>query len=228
MSVRREPDARQSDREVDAILASIADGVIAVDGGWCCTHANPAAERMLQRGAGGLIGVAILDTLAPDADDPIRTSALASKHANAPVAFSAPARRLDAWVEFRGFPHPGGFTMIFRDVTDERLAHRAWLDGDSEGQAQRRANHHLFETTLDLILVVDRKGNIVQVSPSSAAILGYQPAELIGHNAIEFLYAEDLERTRTEMRLARRGRLMRNFETRYVHKDGRAVTLAWT
>jgi signal transduction histidine kinase/CheY-like chemotaxis protein len=30
------------------------------------------------------------------------------------------------------------------------------------------------------------------------------------------------------MRAARRGRLTRNFETRYVHKDGRVVTLGWT
>jgi hypothetical protein len=29
------------------------------------------------------------------------------------------------------------------------------------------------------------------------------------------------------MRSARRGHNMRNFETRYVHKDGRAVMLTW-
>ena len=29
------------------------------------------------------------------------------------------------------------------------------------------------------------------------------------------------------MRSARRGQLMRNFDTRYIHKDGRAVTLSW-
>jgi PAS domain-containing protein len=29
------------------------------------------------------------------------------------------------------------------------------------------------------------------------------------------------------MRLARRGRVMRNFECRYVHRDGRVVSLTW-
>jgi hypothetical protein len=29
------------------------------------------------------------------------------------------------------------------------------------------------------------------------------------------------------MRLARRGRLMRNFECRYVHRDGHLVPLSW-
>ena len=50
---------------------------------------------------------------------------------------------------------------------------------------------------------------------------------MIGHSAIEFIHPDDLDRTRAEMRAARRGRLMRNFETSYVHKDGRAVALTW-
>ncbi|MBZ0148751.1 MAG: PAS domain S-box protein, partial [Pseudorhodoplanes sp.] len=45
---------------------------------------------------------------------------------------------------------------------------------------------------------------------------------------IDFIHPDDLESTRNEMRLARRGRAVRNFESRYVHKDGRAVTLAWS
>lgn len=69
---------------------------------------------------------------------------------------------------------------------------------------------HLFETSLDLILITDRRGNFVQVSPSAAAILGYKPEEMIGRSAAEFLYPGDLERTRREMRLARRGRHLHN------------------
>jgi signal transduction histidine kinase len=50
---------------------------------------------------------------------------------------------------------------------------------------------------------------------------------MIGQSAVDFIYPEDLDRTREEMRAARRGRQMRNFETRYVHKDGQAVMLTW-
>ena len=50
---------------------------------------------------------------------------------------------------------------------------------------------------------------------------------MIGHSAVEFIHPDDLDSTREEMRAARRGRQMRNFETRYVHKDGQAVTLTW-
>ena len=58
-------------------------------------------------------------------------------------------------------------------------------------------------------------------------ILGYEPAEMIGHSAVEFIHPDDLDSTREEMRSARRGEHMRNFETRYVHKDGQIVTLTW-
>ena len=94
--------------------------------------------------------------------------------------------------------------------------------------ADQSINQRIFETSLDLILVVDPKGTFIRVSPSSFAILGYRPEELIGHSAAETLYPDDLESTRQEMRLARRGQAMRNFECRYVHKNGRIVTLAWT
>ncbi|MBI3512877.1 MAG: MASE4 domain-containing protein [Proteobacteria bacterium] len=89
-------------------------------------------------------------------------------------------------------------------------------------------NQRIIETSQDLILVVDRTGTFIRVSPSVAAILGYRPEEWIGRNGADFVHPDDLERTRAEMRVARRGRRMRNFETRYVHKNGRAVTMAWT
>jgi PAS domain-containing protein len=74
-----------------------------------------------------------------------------------------------------------------------------WLPAamrDADGAIRRTSNalaqeteerRRLFETSLDLILVTDRRGNLVRVSPSSAATLGYSPEEMIGHNAIEFI-----------------------------------------
>lgn len=97
-----------------------------------------------------------------------------------------------------------------------------------EIEAAHSINQRIFETSLDLILVVDRQGNFIRVSPSSMAIIGYPPEDLVGHSAAEFLYPDDLESTRQEMRLARRGQVTRNFDTRYVHKDGSVVPLTWT
>jgi PAS domain S-box-containing protein len=113
-----------------------------------------------------------------------------------------------------------GASKTARDITESKRTERAL---DQEIEERRR----IFETSQDLILVTDTKGSFVQVSPSSMTILGYRPDEMIGHSAVEFIHPDDLESTRDEMRSARRGRHMRNFETRYVHKDGQAVTLTW-
>jgi PAS domain S-box-containing protein len=110
-----------------------------------------------------------------------------------------------------------GFAKITRDFTERRKADEA-----------QSLIGRIFATSLDLILVVNQKGDFIQASPSSLALLGYAPEEMVGHTATAFIYPEDLESTRNEMRLARRGRVTRNFDCRYVHKDGRIVTLAWT
>jgi PAS domain S-box-containing protein len=113
-----------------------------------------------------------------------------------------------------------GASKIARDIGDTKRTQRALNQEIEERQ-------RIFETSQDLILVTDTYGRFVQVSPSSMTILGYRPEEMIGQVATEFIHPEDLDSTREEMRAARQGRLMRNFETRYVHKDGQAVQLTW-
>src|SRR5688572_461534 len=72
-------------------------------------------------------------------------------------------------------------------------------------------NQRLFETSLDLILVVDRGGNFIRVSPSARAILGRDAESMVGQSAVGYIHPDDLDSTREEMRAARRGRQMRNF-----------------
>jgi PAS domain S-box-containing protein len=114
-----------------------------------------------------------------------------------------------------------GASKIARDITESKQTQQALTQ---EIEERRR----IFETSQDLILVTDTAGNFVQVSPSATAILGYQPAEMIGHSAVEFIHPDDLENTRNEMRTARRGQSKRNFETRYIDKEGKTVALNWT
>jgi PAS domain S-box-containing protein len=113
-----------------------------------------------------------------------------------------------------------GASKTARDIGESKRTQRALSQEIEERQ-------RIFETSQDLILVTDTAGTFVQVSPSSMTILGYQPEEMIGHRAVEFIHPDDLDSTRKEMRAARHGRHMRNFETRYLHKDGEAVTLTW-
>jgi PAS domain S-box-containing protein len=113
-----------------------------------------------------------------------------------------------------------GASKIARDITESKR---------TEGALSREIEERqrIFETSQDLILVTDGFGTFVQVSPSSMAILGYRPEEMVGHTAVDFIHPDDLEATRHEMRSARRGGQRRSFEARYPHKDGRIVVLNW-
>jgi len=114
-----------------------------------------------------------------------------------------------------------GASKSARDITESKRTEKAL---DQEIEERRR----IFETSHDLILVTDTAGNFIQVSPSVTSILGYEPADMVGHSAVEFIHPDDLENTRSEMRAARRGQNKRNFETRYIDKAGKAVALNWT
>jgi PAS domain S-box-containing protein len=205
----------------DAIITASLDGRIT---GW-----NPAAERLFGFTAAEAVGKAS-DLIVPpeqmpevrdmlsrigqgSAIEPHETVRL--HHSGNPVSVSisiSPIRTAAGAII--------GASMIAHDVTEAKKTREA-LNREIE-ERQR-----IFESSQDLILVTDSQGNLVQVSPSARTILGYAPEEMIGFSSIKFIYSDDLNSTRDEMRTTRRRKHTRNFDTRFIHKDGRIVTLSW-
>jgi PAS domain S-box-containing protein len=213
--------------DAETVLGGISDGIVALDNDWRLVYANAAATRIWGRDLTMFMGKSIHDSLGIPEDNKFRLAYMASKHNGEPIAFSGYSEIFAAWVDVRGYPHAEGYIILFRATSPERqIAPRT--ESEREREAARSINQRIFDTSLDLILVVDRQGYFLRVSPSARAILGHKPEEMIGRNAKEFVYAADLETTRANMRHARRGRDPRNFECRYVHKDGYSVPLTWT
>ena len=212
----------------DSVLAGISDGIIAVDNDWRIVYLNPAGERLWGRTARTIVGKTIHEALDISADNPFRLVYATSKSNNEPVSFSGYSEIFGAWVEVRGYPHPGGYTILFRSANEEPGRAGIIQESERERTTIRSINQRIFDTSLDLILVVSKRGDFVRVSPSSHAILGRAPDDMVGRSATDFVLPEDLENTRNEMRRARRGALSRTFECRYLHKDGHPVPIAWT
>jgi PAS domain S-box-containing protein len=224
--------ARRFDRErlFSAVVESSNDAIITKSLDGTISAWNPAAERLFGHTAAEAVGQGIDLIVPPDRRaeeaeilrrigfgekiDRLETIRLHKSGREVEVSLSILPIRSAAGEII-------GAAKTARDITESRRTQRA-LDRETE-ERQR-----VFETSNDLILVTDTAGNYVQVSPSSMAIVGYEPAEMIGHSAVEFIHPDDLENTRNEMRAARRGQLKRNFECRYIHKDGHAVALNWT
>jgi PAS domain S-box-containing protein len=205
----------------DAIITKNLDGVIT---GW-----NRAAERLFGFTAAEAVGNRIDIIAAPDRRGEVRQMLDRVAQGEAIEHYETLRRHKDGrevQVSLRISPIRSaggeiiGASKTARDISESKKTQQAL---NQEIEERRR----IFETSQDLILVTDTAGRFVQVSPSSMTILGYRPDEMIGHIAVEFIHPDDLDSTRQEMRAARHGRQMRNFETRYLHKDGQAVTLTW-
>jgi PAS domain S-box-containing protein len=107
-----------------------------------------------------------------------------------------------------------------RRLTDARQTERAL-------QQQLEERRQLFDASQDLIMIMDSRGHIVQISPSSATVLGYRPDEMIGRSGVDFIHPAHLDQSREEMRALRRGGSPKLADTRCFHKDGREVWLSW-
>jgi PAS domain S-box-containing protein len=205
----------------DAIITKSLDGTIT---GW-----NPAAERLFGFTAAEVVGKSI-DLIVPadrmseahDMLDRICRGERIQHHET--IRLRSDGSPVEVSLGISPIKTPSG-TIIGASKTATDITERKRTEKALSQEIEER--RRIFESSQDLILVTDSEGTLMQVSPSAPAILGYLPAEMIGRNAIEFIHGEDLENARAEMRGSRRGRHSRNYDSRYLHKDGRIVTLSW-
>ena len=77
-----------------------------------------------------------------------------------------------------------GIMSVGRDITDRKLA-------DEKLKQSEKFYRSLIADSLDGMLLVNPCGTITFVSPSIRHILGYQPEEVAGRNAFEFVHPDD-------------------------------------
>ncbi len=77
-------------------------------------------------------------------------------------------------------PEFQGFILNFWDVTDTRKAEKALAESE-------RKYRQIFNTISDIYFRLDRQGKITEISPSVKAITGYEPGEVIGKSADDFM-----------------------------------------
>jgi PAS domain S-box-containing protein len=112
------------------------------------------------------------------------------------------------------------FNGFVRDITERSRTQQTL-------RQQTEELRRIFEASQDLIMVMDSRGIVVQISPSCETILGYQRDAMIGHGGDEFIHPDHLENSRQEMRALRRGERPPLADTRCMHSDGREVWLSW-
>jgi len=84
----------------------------------------------------------------------------------------------------------------------------------------------MWDTSPDLIVVVDGDGFFRRVNPAWTRLLGYRAEDLVGHHVNEFVMPDDHEETVLAYRHAASGGAPR-ISNRYRHRDGSVRTIAW-
>ncbi|GJE73958.1 hybrid sensor histidine kinase/response regulator [Methylorubrum suomiense] len=151
-----------------------------------------------------------------------------------PANFENYANTFERWFDVRairvGDPAERQIAIFFNDVTarkcaEERL-HR--LNETLEQQIQERTLelNTLWDTSPDLLLVLDFKGVFRRVNPAWTKMLGYRPDELVGRHVNEFVVAADHAETVEATILAAEGGQPR-IVNRYRHKDGSLRWISW-
>ncbi|QAT83211.1 sensor protein [Corallococcus coralloides] len=150
------PGGSSSIQALDA-LERISDAVFSLDRSWRFTYLNASSEWLLRRPREALLGHNVWDEF-PEA----RGSVFEQEYQRAlaqqvHVAFEAYYEPLDAWLDVRAYPSPGGLTITFRDVSARVRAEHA-----------RHESEKFLRATLDSlsthIAILDGQGAILAVN----------------------------------------------------------------
>ncbi|GAB3169511.1 PAS domain S-box protein [Telluribacter humicola] len=115
--------------------------------------------------------------------------------------------------------------------TQEEQLRQLLLEGEVSKQQLEKALNDLskvMDSSLDLICTIDESGAFQEVSNAARTILGYEPEEMIGRQAISFVYEEDFGLTEKARLDIRAGIPMANIENRVLRKDGTIVPMVWS
>ena len=85
-----------------------------------------------------------------------------------------------------------------------------------------------FDHSLDLLCIARFDGYFEQVNPAFQKILGYSESELTNQPFFNFIHAEDISATLTEIEKLKQGIPSINFENRYRCHNGTYRRLQWT
>lgn len=112
------------------------------------------------------------------------------------------------------FQNNGHTAIAHENITVRKKAEEALQESESRWRT-------LIKNAHDLIIVLNPDATFRFLSPSLKPMLGYDPEELIGRSALEFVHPDDLEELRREFSQVPQNKgVSRRIQHRFRHNDG--------
>ncbi|WP_168204763.1 PAS domain S-box protein [Noviherbaspirillum sp. UKPF54] len=201
---------RRANQRLNTILESIGDAFFSVDRNWRLTYANRKAIVFVGVERDAAIGKVIWDIVPGIRNSPIFEHYQHAMRSGEKVSFEAVYEPTGAWVEVRAYPHEGGLSVFFHDITARRVAEQAVRESEQRLR-------EMLEITPAGYFLTDAEGIVQDVNPALCALSGYAKDEFIGKDIKRFLPSCPLT---AGLAASGAGHAM---ETVIRHKDGRPV-----
>ena len=187
-------------------------------------QSNPAWEAVLGWSESEISGMVLSDFI--HLDDVVKAEAVwadLSKRNTPTLHTDTRFRRKDGgyrWLSWVAVPDDGNTYFSARDITED-------MDRVAELTERTAERDRMWETSPDLMLIIDFDGVFRRVNPAWTRLLGYTPEELVGHHVNEFVLPDDHADTVDAYELAASGGLP-VIVNRYRHKDGSVRWISWS
>ncbi|MGQ0656752.1 MAG: PAS domain S-box protein [Chromatiales bacterium] len=221
---RRQVDSlRQGLERVRAVSELQPDGVFVLSPDAKLVEINRAGLNLLESDAPDPVqGRSLLEFLLPDhrqafADLGRRVQQGMNESIEVEIQALEGSRR---WLEIHAGPlrdgeqRCSGVVACARDITRRKRTEEGLRTSEQRFRA-------LVEMSSDMTLILDPHGVILFASPSVTAILGYEPAQLIGKSTFDFVHHDDRIPAHSTLRDAvSNPGAVRRIELRVRHRDG--------
>jgi PAS domain S-box-containing protein len=108
---------------------------------------------------------------------------------------------------------------IIRDITEQKEA-------EEKLKVSEEKYRNIVDNLIDMIIILDLKGNFQYISPQVYDISGFKPEEVIGKNGFKFMHPDDTKKTTEKLREALIKKESIYIEYRTIHKDGHYIEVA--
>lgn len=113
-----------------------------------------------------------------------------------------------------------GIYALINDITEQ-------VAEELELEKSLRDLKKILDASLDILCVLNIKGEFVRINKQVEELWGYEDWELIGKDIIDFVMQDDRRKTFEAFSQIKRGVELKDFENRMVRKDGSTIIMQW-